>query len=205
MKLINITIAIFLLSVCFAPLLIGEDLPRRSDAKFVRIDTKTQGNWKGAYGAEGYDIAEHTENYPSYVKVSAHERLREIWSPLTKDPRALLKKNSDKDRFIARWYRWSNDEWTLIFQFADQNLHQLAVYCVDWDRAEPREQKIEVMDTFSQKVLDTQIVSSFAEGKYLVWNVKGAVTLKFSCLKGDGSVMSGLFFDRPAASSVREK
>ena len=37
---------------------------------FDSIDTKTQGNWKGVYGADGYNILGIPEKYPPYVTVT---------------------------------------------------------------------------------------------------------------------------------------
>ncbi len=39
-------------------------------AAFVHLDTTTQGNWHGVYGADGYNVINATVAYPSYVTVT---------------------------------------------------------------------------------------------------------------------------------------
>src|SRR5262249_3035160 len=46
-------------------------------------------------------------------------------------------------------------------------------------------------------VLDSQSVSGFQNGKYLVWALKGHVVLRFTLTGGANAVVSGLFFDTP--------
>ena len=38
-------------------------------AQFLRVDEQTQGNWKGIYGAEGFNVIGAAERYPSYARV----------------------------------------------------------------------------------------------------------------------------------------
>src|SRR5262249_38337018 len=43
--------------------------PAATSAAFVRIDTVTQGSWKGTYGANGQAVANDSTSYPSYAQV----------------------------------------------------------------------------------------------------------------------------------------
>ncbi|MGH9933458.1 MAG: RHS repeat-associated core domain-containing protein, partial [Pyrinomonadaceae bacterium] len=76
-------------------------------------------------------------------------------------------------------------------------MHQVAVYVIDWDGSNLRQERIEVLDATSNAVLDTRSISSYANGKYLVWTLRGHVKLKFTQLApaGYSAVVSGLFFD----------
>jgi hypothetical protein len=42
-------------------------------------------------------------------------------------------------------------------------------------------------------VLDTETVSNFANGTYVLWNVTGNVTLKVADTSGNNAVVSGVF------------
>ena len=53
----------------------------------------------------------------------------------------------------------------------------LALYFVDWDRSTPRSAQVDIKDTATGTVLDTRSISSFQDGKYLVWDIAGNVTV----------------------------
>ena len=74
----------------------------------------------------------------------------------------------------------------------------MALYCLDWD-GHGRAATVEVRDALTNAVLDTQTVKEHKNGKYLVWNLKGQVTLHVvKAVAGNSVVASGLFFDAPA-------
>jgi hypothetical protein len=50
-------------------------------------------------------------------------------------------------------------------------------------------------DAATGTVLNSQTVSAFTGGKYLVWNLSGHVQIKVTNLAGINAVLSGLFFD----------
>jgi RHS repeat-associated protein len=79
----------------------------------------------------------------------------------------------------------------------DGNAHRVAVYALDWNSNNVRTGTIEVLDAASNAVLDTRSLSSYANGKYLVWELSGHVKLRFTDLSPTGwnEVVSGLFFD----------
>ena len=61
----------------------------------------------------------------------------------------------------------------------DGNTHQVALYALDLDTTS-RAERIDVLDAVSGVTLDTRMISSFSGGEYLVWNLKGHVTLKIT-------------------------
>ena len=61
----------------------------------------------------------------------------------------------------------------------DGNTHKLALYLLDWDRYS-RNETISILDAGSQAVLSTQMFSSFGNGIYAVWTVKGHITIQVS-------------------------
>ncbi|MDQ3652862.1 MAG: Ig-like domain-containing protein, partial [Acidobacteriota bacterium] len=72
-------------------------------ATFVKIDTTTQGTWKGVYGADGYNIINDVANYPAYAQVTPSGHLAWTWTASTGDARAL-QKAAVNDRIAATWY-----------------------------------------------------------------------------------------------------
>jgi hypothetical protein len=72
--------------------------------------------------------------------------------------------------------------------------HQIGLYLLDWDGQNTRTQTIQVTDANSGAVLDTETVSSFANGIYLLWNVTGSVRVTLTRTGGPNAVASALFF-----------
>ena len=71
-------------------------------------------------------------------------------------------------------------------------MHQVAFYFVDWD-SYGRNLRVQVLDT-ANTVLDTQNLTSFASGTYLVWQLSGHVKLRVTNLGAGNPVLSGIFF-----------
>ena len=80
--------------------------------------------------------------------------------------------------------------------FTDGNSHQVALYAVDWDMRS-RAETITVQDGSSilTSVLDTESLTNFTNGTYLVWNVSGHVIITVTLNGGANAVVSGVFFD----------
>jgi hypothetical protein len=155
----------------------------------VQTDTTTVGNWKGVYGADGYNIINDTVNYPSYATVSPSGQSAYTWVASTSDARGLLRASSG--RLAATWYTATSLQ--IDVNLTDGNSHQIALYLVDWDST-IRSERIDVLDASNNQVVNTQTVSSFNGGKYLVWNISGHVIFKITTLAGGNAVLSGLFF-----------
>lgn len=162
-------------------------------ARFVNEDRITKGDWKGAYGSDGYCIPDHPYTMPSYgssftispgVSNSASasgDDLRGLQSPV------------GEGRIAPRWQAGTSFDLTFC---ATDNVtpHLLSVYCVNWENIS-RSQKIEVFDLVTNDLLDSRGVSSFTNGAYLRWEVKGGVRLRVSNTGGADAVLSGVFFD----------
>ena len=143
--------------------------------------------------SQGYNVFDDTVSYPGYVTVTPAGPLNYVWAGSTSDVRALQKALSSTDRLAATWYTYGS--YTIDLNFSDGAQHQLAVYCLDWDFGGARTQTVSILDGSNNAVLDTQTVSNFQNGKYVVWNLTGHVVLKVANAGGDNAVISGLFFN----------
>src|SRR2546423_14047026 len=65
-----------------------------ASVQFVGIDSTTQGNWKGFYGADGYNVVNDRESYPSYALVQLFGQTAATLEDPSTDIRALQKSAS---------------------------------------------------------------------------------------------------------------
>jgi fibronectin type 3 domain-containing protein len=160
-------------------------------ATFVVLDAATRGNWKGVYGADGYSIAQLSggTSLPAYASLSVSGNYNYTWSASTTDARAL-QKPAASDRIASCWY---GSTFIVDVNLTDGQAHNVAFYVLDWD-TNARMQRIDVLDAATDVALNTQTVSSFNGGKYLVWSIKGHVKLRFTRTAGANTVLSGVFF-----------
>jgi hypothetical protein len=173
-------------------------------ASFLNNDAATQGSWATAYGGDGYDISQGAISLPSYATVNIAGNYNYVWNGSTSDSRALVNPGNS-GRLAACWYTPSvsaSSSFTIDVSLSDGNSHQVALYALDWDNYGPRSERIDVLDAGTGTVLDSQTVSSFAGGQYLVWNVAGHVQFRITNLvNGSNAVISGLFFGTGSTSS----
>jgi hypothetical protein len=159
---------------------------------FTGADTTTQGNWQGVYGRQGYLLAGDTQQLPATIQVTLSGQSGYIWAASSADSRALQKASTPGDRIAACWY--TSTSFSIAVNLTDGQTHQMALYLLDWDRT-GRVENVTVLDAATGAVLDTRNVSAFADGEYLVWQVRGNVVVHVT--NGPGSlnaVVSGLFF-----------
>jgi hypothetical protein len=162
-------------------------------ASFVTMDPVTHGNWKGVYGASGYNVIDDKVSYPAYVTVTPTGQSNYIWAGSTSDVRGLQKALSATDRIAASWYSYGS--FTIDVNFNDGQQHQLALYCVDWDSGGGRVQTVNILDGASNALLNSQSLSSFQNGKYLVWKLTGHVIIQLTNNGMMNATVSGLFFN----------
>ena len=180
----------------------GSPAPATTSATFLKLDTTTQGNWKGKYGSEGYAVVNDSSNYPAYAQVGLTGHNAYTWAASTTDVRALQKAAAGStDRIAATVY--SNTEFTFEVNLTDGQAHQVAFYCLDWDQNNGRAQKVEIIDAATGAVLDSRNMSAYSNGQYAVWSLRGHVKIKFIYTgpAGLNAVASGVFFDKSSGQS----
>jgi hypothetical protein len=164
--------------------------PTANTASFVNTDSTTKGAWKSVYGSDGYNVVGDSAQPPYYGSVTPVGGATFFWNSQTSDVRALQHVNSSGNIAAALDNATS---FTVDISFTDGMQHRVAVYFLDWD-SQNRTETVQILDGSSGAVLDTRNLSNFSGGIYLVWNLKGHVTLKLTNTGPSNAVLSGIFF-----------
>lgn len=154
----------------------------------MKDDTTTQGNWSSSYGADGYSLAGSTQNPPSYASFSESNASVYTWATNSSDVRALSVPGGGT--IAAGWY---NTSFSLNVSFNDGNTHLVALYALDYD-SRGRAETIQIVDPSTNNVLNSQVLSNFSNGVYLLWYVSGQVKINVTSSAGPNGAVSGLFF-----------
>ncbi len=171
----------------------------RNNATFVALDTTTQGNWQGVYGSNGYNVISGTVAYPSFVAVTPSGTSTTTWASSTTDVRALYTSATSTSRIAATWF--NNTSFVIDLVFNDGKQHQLALYCLDWDSTQ-RAETVAIQDA-NGVLLNTQNMTNFHNGDYLVWQLSGHVRIVVTTkTTSANAVVSGLFFDTTASTTT---
>ncbi|HUS35902.1 MAG TPA: chitobiase/beta-hexosaminidase C-terminal domain-containing protein [Verrucomicrobiae bacterium] len=161
---------------------------------FKGTDTTSAGTWIGKYGSDGYNVLPSTTKYPAYAAVSATGKSDWVWNSSTSDSRALQVPGTSS-RTAGCWY--ASGSFTVDLRFTDGATHRLAMYFCDWDFA-GRAQTVELLNGDTGAVLNTQTVSGFGGGRYLLWDLKGHFKVRVTGTAGPNAIVNGLFFSAPA-------
>jgi YD repeat-containing protein len=170
-----------------------------ASAAFVKLDTTTQGNWKGTYGADGFALVGEPGHYPAYVQLTNIGGAAYTWADPATDVRALQKSPAGStERIAATLYSSTEFGWNI--NLTDGQEHQFAMYALDWDANNARAQKVEIRDAATGALLDSRDMSAYSNGQYVVWNLRGNVTVKaiYTGPAGINAVAAALFFDAVA-------
>ena len=163
--------------------------PASTSATFVAKDMATEGTWKTHYGSDGEIVANDSNKPASYATPTFNGAATWTWVANTGDPRAA--QQATGSGHIASTF-YATNGFTLDVNPTDTNTHQLALYFLDWDNG-GRAQTVSILDASTNTVLNTQTIANFQNGAYLVWNIKGHVTVQFSRTAGQNAVVSGVF------------
>jgi hypothetical protein len=166
-------------------------------ATFVAFDRATQGTWQGIYGNAGYLLAGDTQQQqlPADVQVTLSSAASTLWAASTSDVRALVKPEAPADRIAACWY--ASTSLAFDVTISDSQTYQVALYLLDWDQQQ-RAETVSVIDPATGTILDTQAVSAFGTGVYVVWQVSGQVTIQVTNGAGSPNAVVSALFLAPA-------
>ena len=169
-----------------------------SSAQYLGMDEKTQGNWRGKYGAEGHVLVGRESEMPAFASFAWLHGKVYLYAKQTEDIRALEFFQNDTpatphDRIAAGEY-----DADVAFEIhAGTQPRRLTIYSLDWDR-KGREQEIEIQDAVDGRTLDKQTVKDFVNGRYQTWKVQGRLRVVIRKTKGTNATVSGIFLDPSA-------
>ena len=145
----------------------------------LQLDGKTQGSWIGAYGLQGSDLATISPTLPSYASIAISGANRFTWASSTTDPRAL-QTPEDTGRIMAAWY--SPSSMTFDVNLTDGQAHNLELYACDYDTGTAR--AVDLYDAATGDLMDSETISTFDDGVYLQWAIRGHVKIVVTRLGG---------------------
>jgi subtilisin family serine protease len=175
------------------------DAPAGQAVSYVGVDSTTRGNWMGAYGNAGdYIVGESTSPVSlgidynnATATVTVLGATPSVVSTTSKSQSALeLSSGTHATRIISRLVARST--FSVNVDFSDSATHQLAIYLADTDTNNERSETIQVTHGTSTA---QQQVSDFKNGKYIVFSVRGNVTITVTNVRGPNAILNGLFFD----------
>ena len=164
---------------------------------FLGADTSTQGNWRGAYGADGYVISQLPggSSIPAYAGFSLVSNSDYTWSDPVSDVRAP-QYVTGASRIASCWY--SDSSFNIEVDINDAASHKVSLYLLDWDYGDysgGRSATINVLDAAGSAILDTQTISAYSSGVYLSWSIDRSVIFEIVNNQYPNAVVSAVFFD----------
>ncbi|MGF7232899.1 alpha-L-rhamnosidase C-terminal domain-containing protein [Arachidicoccus sp.] len=184
-------------------------------AKYIGLDSTTQGSWGGVHGKDGYVLCNYDGNghdkqlLPSYVASvhyyninSNHLPLHIIWQANNHDNRALAPNAFNSfPRTAACLYAMGGDQvgytFTTTIALKNEREYRVSLYFVDWDN-KGRQMEIEMFDaTTLNLIAPPKIVRDCHGGVYITYSYNNSVKFRINMVRGDNAVLSGIFFDSP--------
>jgi hypothetical protein len=175
----------------------------------VGINATTGGAWTGGFGSQGAQIAGDGSTLPSYAAFSTNSPTPNVWAPASasnNDNRDLQTLENPSQTIAADWY---GSTFNVTLNLTDGQTHQVALYVLDWE-GKGRAENITLLNASTSAFLASANAYQFYESltgqggspssppKYIVFNVSGNVTFRFTDIVGNGpagAVLSGLFLD----------
>ena len=167
-----------------------------SNSISIRTGSNLQGDWVGAYGADGYVLAAWNDStdligLPAGVNYAVEQATRHVWASPTTEARALQSPDRAQRR-AATWYNGSQVRIRLNFNTAYSGT--LHLYALEWDAAGQRED-ISVDDGSGPRT--TPLTSAFNNGTWVHVPISvaagGSVLITANKTAGLNALLSGLF------------
>jgi hypothetical protein len=166
-----------------------------NSATWIGSDTATQGTWTGTYGANGYMIANGPSIAPSYAAASVVGNLFNFtWAGNTSDVRALQMSAGSSSRIASMYGTFKVDPFEFHVTMTDGNAHNVSLYLLDWDSFN-RPETVSIIDPSSNQVLDSQTFTSYHDGIWATWSIKGNVVIRVTPIGEIYAAASGIFFN----------
>jgi subtilisin family serine protease len=162
----------------------------------VGTNTVTRGNWYGAFGTNGNFIYGATTGTPSLAYATSSliptgaSVVAYAKNIKSNDPR-LLTNSAGTAR--ATGYLYSPTSLSFGFNFGTTT-QRLSLYAASVDKPN-RTETVSVYDATTGLLLQSVSLSNFASGKYVSFDLTGAVTVSITTTGNAGVVLNGLFLD----------
>ncbi|MDB5171895.1 MAG: hypothetical protein JWN51_668 [Phycisphaerales bacterium] len=164
-----------------------------NSARYVRTDSTTLGNWKGAYGTQGEYVAGDSFTAPSYATISSNGYVY-TWASSSTSAQNLQRAGSGRIGSML----YASGQLQVGVNITDGRTHRIAFYVPAWNTYTSQYETIAAFDGTSGAQLSSQTVNSGTGGKYVVFNVTGNVNFTFTPMAGYYGAIGGFFLD-PAA------
>jgi len=171
--------------------------------KALGQDDTTRGNWGGVYGKDGYVLFGYDSNktnreqLPSYVQsvtIKSKSVTATQWAHDVNDTRALASNSRNEGTRNAATL-FSRNTLLLDIRLKQPHPFRLAAYAVDYDRQD-REEAVDIYNLPALTLAaPTQAVREYQDGKYVIFDCRDSVRLRFDRMNGPNVVVSGIFFD----------
>ncbi len=107
--------------------------PPPPSAVFLKTDAKTQGNWPGVYGSDGYIIPNDASNVPGYATLTSTGASTYTWLNPSTDVRAPFTGPTATTRIASAFD--TTTSFSFNVNFNDGQVHQFALYALDYEPA----------------------------------------------------------------------
>lgn len=185
-----------------------------SSAEYITTDATTSGSWIGVYGSDGYVFPDGVPPGdvvpPSYLSgFSVIESDFTAASQYNWGAGGQTKRLQDINdiggfRYGCTWYDASG-QWIEIAFDVGATARRVAFYFLDDDNL-ARADDITAFDTVTSTPLDSLSVSGFADpGKWVIFEVTGAVTFRVTKTGGANPTVSAIMFDPAPVSDSLEQ
>lgn len=177
--------------------------PPANQARLVGADNRTQGRWRGTYGSFTDDSSAESGQYlfgvssvfPSYLKtVTPTGGTTSILVSSTTDRRALTNLGLLGGGTQAYYAAQNSAQFDIAPLSSSDAPSRISLYLADYDK-KSRVQRVDILDPVTNEVLSSTLVRNFSNGRYLSYDVTGAVRVRITRVSGPSAVISGIFFD----------
>lgn len=175
-------------------------------ASFVKQDTTTKLVWQGTYGGDGYVIAPGgnggtssgtsgitTNKLPSYASTNGVSGGTGNWTW-----QGYGSFQAAASGTIPTWFGagGTTSSFTVDLNLTDGNSHQVAVFA--FDSSQGRSETLSVLN--GSTVLNSQSISGYTQGIWVVWTVTGHVTIQAQGSAGPNPTITAIMLGGATSS-----
>ncbi len=161
----------------------------------VKTDVATQGNWLGHYGSQGYILPGQGNTLGATAVVTG--AVEKTVRPGNK-AQALVA--ADGSGVKVGSYLTTTTYMDVQYTPADTTTRRVSLYFAELSGSK-RTQTIELFDPATGNLLNSEVISGFAKGTYVTYEVSGPVMFRIVKNTGRDAVLNGFFVDAAPTST----